>query len=679
MKRILTILFLIIGFWGYSQTPAGHIKLNSKYNWISGAFDSTIYPPVRDTNFTPSRIGALTLRPQDSLYYGFTGYPQRWVRLGAGGSGVVDSLIFATRLRLYKVVDSLLALLITFTFDNPNGPSDYDTLATYPGGNTQQLKRIKFEGNSIIPVTRLATGDSALKWSFTINRKNLGSNTPSSGMFLAWDSTWRVPAGGTSGIDNQFLIEQVADYRTIGRGFIHASVGNVALSLKANGAATFDIFDAADNNVVNIGPLGVYTHYHASTGVGEGFRMWGSSDMGKYMQVSNSSTGSSAYSGLVFDNDTKTGYLRVHSPNYATEPDEVVLGTDNTNVTIKAVNTAKTIKFKIGTTDRFIISNTSLASSFFATAGTKVLTADASGVLGAVADGTNGQVLTRVAGVPAWAAPSGGGSGWSLTGDAGTSPPTNFIGTTDGVDFVAKTSALERLRIKSYGNVQSLGKLHFTSPNALNHIINFSDDDTANYFIREDTTAARLQIKSPAMLITTTTGDLYIQNDLGVYAVFASSGKVGFGAVWSPAAKVDIDGDLKIGTIANEATDVDKFLVSNGGIVKYRTGAEVLSDIGGGSGSGTLAVIDDINYTVAAGVTDVVYKTMSTGRTVTLPAASSNTNRKITIKNGGAGAFNITLSTAVRENSTTTTSTIIQSFWMTIMSDGTEWWIVAMK
>jgi len=47
---------------------------------------------------------------------------------------------------------------------------------------------------------------------------------------------------------------------------------------------------------------------------------------------------------------------------------------------------------------------------------------------------------------------------------------------------------------------------------------------------------------------------------------------------------------LKVGTILHEATDVDKFLVSNAGLIKYRTGAELLSDIGGGGvpGSGTL-------------------------------------------------------------------------------------------
>ena len=43
---------------------------------------------------------------------------------------------------------------------------------------------------------------------------------------------------------------------------------------------------------------------------------------------------------------------------------------------------------------------------------------------------------------------------------------------------------------------------------------------------------------------------------------------------------VDIGGNLTLSTIANATTDTDKFLVSDTGIIKYRTGAELLTDIG---------------------------------------------------------------------------------------------------
>ena len=40
---------------------------------------------------------------------------------------------------------------------------------------------------------------------------------------------------------------------------------------------------------------------------------------------------------------------------------------------------------------------------------------------------------------------------WHLTGNAGTNPSTNFIGTTDAVDFVTRTDGTERMRVRANG------------------------------------------------------------------------------------------------------------------------------------------------------------------------------------------------------------------------------------
>jgi alpha-D-ribose 1-methylphosphonate 5-triphosphate synthase subunit PhnH len=45
-------------------------------------------------------------------------------------------------------------------------------------------------------------------------------------------------------------------------------------------------------------------------------------------------------------------------------------------------------------------------------------------------------------------------------------------------------------------------------------------------------------------------------------------------------ATLTIGGDLKVNTIVNAATDTDKFLVDHGGVIKFRTGAELISDLG---------------------------------------------------------------------------------------------------
>jgi len=47
----------------------------------------------------------------------------------------------------------------------------------------------------------------------------------------------------------------------------------------------------------------------------------------------------------------------------------------------------------------------------------------------------------------------GSQNAWSLTGNAGTSPSTNFIGTTDAQDWVVKTNNIERMRVTSSGNI----------------------------------------------------------------------------------------------------------------------------------------------------------------------------------------------------------------------------------
>ena len=67
--------------------------------------------------------------------------------------------------------------------------------------------------------------------------------------------------------------------------------------------------------------------------------------------------------------------------------------------------------------------------------------------------GTSGYLLTSAGAntSPTWTNPNS--LAWSLTGNSGTNASTNFIGTTDAVDFVARTSNTERLRITSAGNV----------------------------------------------------------------------------------------------------------------------------------------------------------------------------------------------------------------------------------
>jgi len=45
------------------------------------------------------------------------------------------------------------------------------------------------------------------------------------------------------------------------------------------------------------------------------------------------------------------------------------------------------------------------------------------------------------------------GSGWTLSGNSGTTANSNYAGTSDAVDFIIKTNGIERIRIYSSGNL----------------------------------------------------------------------------------------------------------------------------------------------------------------------------------------------------------------------------------
>jgi hypothetical protein len=104
---------------------------------------------------------------------------------------------------------------------------------------------------------------------------------------------------------------------------------------------------------------------------------------------------------------------------------------------------------------------------------------------------------------------------------------------------------------------------------------------------------------------------------------------------------VEIDGSLSASQIANATTDTDKFLVSDNGTVKYRTGAEMLSDLGVSQGTASR-----IQHQVKAGVAinkgQAVYVTSADGTNMIVGLAS-NTSESTSSKT--MGLLNATVST----------------------------------
>lgn len=160
--------------------------------------------------------------------------------------------------------------------------------------------------------------------------------------------------------------------------------------------------------------------------------------------------------------------------------------------------------------------------------------------------------------------PSGSGTaGWGLTGNSGTNPTTQFIGTTDAQPLAFKTNNVERMRILSGGNV-GIGT---NAPDRKLHIYNGNSGRTPyslTSLFTENSTHNYLEIASPdaserGIIFSSTTdgtggsGGIYYENKSMNFRTNANdtrmkilaNGNVGIGTT-TPDAKLEINGDFSL-------------------------------------------------------------------------------------------------------------------------------------
>lgn len=100
-------------------------------------------------------------------------------------------------------------------------------------------------------------------------------------------------------------------------------------------------------------------------------------------------------------------------------------------------------------------------------------------------------------------------------------------------------------------------------------------------------------------------------------------------------------------------------------------------DFTSGGIKANIHVVNDADYTVASTDYAILYSALSADRTLTLPSASSSTNRVLLIRQGSIASRVINLNIALKENTGVTVGSLGFGESVTIVSDGTDWWIVA--
>ena len=195
---------------------------------------------------------------------------------------------------------------------------------------------------------------------------------------------------------------------------------------------------------------------------------------------------------------------------------------------------------------------------------------------------------------------------WSLTGNAGTSSASNFIGTTDGFDFVTRTNNIERMRVLSSGNIGigttipsstlSIGDNKFLVDGSDGDVTFTDDQGTINFPATSGSNNAMIQMfasgtaNASRMVIGHSPGypdwGLQYQDPVDKFHFLASgtsvmtidlpNGRVGIGTT-NPTAFLSVNGTANKTGSSAWATFSDERLKQN--IVPFNEGLEKLLQI----------------------------------------------------------------------------------------------------
>lgn len=173
---------------------------------------------------------------------------------------------------------------------------------------------------------------------------------------------------------------------------------------------------------------------------------------------------------------------------------------------------------------------------------------------------------------------------WHLTGNAGTNASTNFIGTTDAVDFVVRTTNAERARVTAGGNVG----IDVTAPDARLEVNFNSGNDFAAVKAegRYGPTLGYLGVQGKTDFDGVTTAD-WIGNEIGVVGISTGTSSTDNYGVLGHSNDVGVRGEnsgganwAELGTSARSINANGDAYIDNGWLsVGGTTGATTRSGV----------------------------------------------------------------------------------------------------
>jgi hypothetical protein len=176
---------------------------------------------------------------------------------------------------------------------------------------------------------------------------------------------------------------------------------------------------------------------------------------------------------------------------------------------------------------------------------------------------------------------SSGGSGWSLTGNAGTNPATNFLGTTDAQPLIIRNSGVESMRI----NTSYISMGGRTTPVNANSFFDLQTDNGAGlggmYVDVADPDGdafygySNLGVSRALTYMDATTGSWNVQTAGSDRLSITSGGNVGIGTV-APVNKLDVEGGVAIGATYSGTSAAP----ANGLLVEGNTGIGTSTPLG---------------------------------------------------------------------------------------------------